>query len=121
MLKMVGVGFSICRTPLALPHGNTTLFYEPPERHRIIRLECGALAKRAAVLQDETTPEVLVEGRSIATPRLSPARLSPDGPQVLYLSYSNPDDASAPGSLMSRPLMGGTPLTIIQGKGIYPG
>jgi len=63
---------------------------------------------------DETTPEVLAEGRSIATPRLTP-----DGSQVLYLSYSYPDDASVPGSLMSRLLAGGTPRTILQGKGIY--
>jgi Tol biopolymer transport system component len=62
---------------------------------------------------DETTPEVLAEGRSLATPRLSP-----DGSQVLYLSYSNPDDASVPGSLMSRPLADGTPRTIIREKGI---
>jgi DNA-binding winged helix-turn-helix (wHTH) protein/Tol biopolymer transport system component len=62
---------------------------------------------------DETTPEVLAESRSIATPRLSP-----DGSQVLYLSYSNPGDASVPGSLMSRPLAGGAPRTILQEKGI---
>jgi Tol biopolymer transport system component/DNA-binding winged helix-turn-helix (wHTH) protein len=63
---------------------------------------------------DETTPEVLAEGRRIATPRLSP-----DGSQVLYLSSSDPNDASLPASLMSRPLAGGTPHTIIQEKGIY--
>jgi DNA-binding winged helix-turn-helix (wHTH) protein/Tol biopolymer transport system component len=62
---------------------------------------------------DETTPEVLAEGRSIATPRLTP-----DGSQVLYLSTSNPDDVSFPASLISRPLEGGTPRTIIEGKGI---
>ena len=61
---------------------------------------------------DETTPEVLAEGRSIATPRLTP-----DGSQVLYLSY--PDDESLPASLMSRPLAGGIPRTIIQEKGIF--
>ncbi len=60
---------------------------------------------------DEITPEPLTEGRSIATPRLSP-----DGSQALYLSY--PDDASLPASLMSRPLAGGTPRTILQEKGI---
>jgi Tol biopolymer transport system component len=62
---------------------------------------------------DETTPEVLAEGRRIATPRLSP-----DGSQVLYLSYSDPNNASLPASLMTRPLAGGTPHTIIQEKGI---
>jgi Tol biopolymer transport system component len=62
---------------------------------------------------DKTTPEVLAEGRSIATPRLIP-----DGSQVLYLSTSNPDDVSFPASLMSRPLAGGTPRTIIEGKRI---
>jgi hypothetical protein len=62
---------------------------------------------------DQATPEVLVEGRSISLPRLSA-----DGSQVLYLSSSNPDDASFPASLMSKPLAGGTPRKVIQGKGI---
>jgi Tol biopolymer transport system component len=34
---------------------------------------------------DETTAEVLVEGRSLFLPRLSP-----DGSQALYLSYPEP-------------------------------
>jgi DNA-binding winged helix-turn-helix (wHTH) protein/Tol biopolymer transport system component len=62
---------------------------------------------------DETTPEVLTEGRSIATPRLSA-----DGLQVLYLYSSNPEDVSFPASLMSKPLAGGTPRTVVQGKGL---
>jgi WD40-like Beta Propeller Repeat len=62
---------------------------------------------------DETTPEVLTEGRSIETPRLSA-----DGSQVLYLYSSNPDDVSFPASLMSKPLAGGTPRTVLQGKGL---
>ena len=62
---------------------------------------------------DETTPEVLTEGRSIATPRLSA-----DGLQVLYLYSSNPEDVSFPSSLMSKPLAGGAPRTIIEGKGL---
>jgi DNA-binding winged helix-turn-helix (wHTH) protein/Tol biopolymer transport system component len=62
---------------------------------------------------DETTPEVLTEGRSIATPRLSA-----DGLQVLYLYSSNPDDVSFPASLMGKPLAGGAPRTVLQGKGL---
>jgi DNA-binding winged helix-turn-helix (wHTH) protein/Tol biopolymer transport system component len=63
---------------------------------------------------DETTPEVLAEGRSISLPRLSA-----DGSHVLYLSSSIPDDVSFPVSLMSKPLAGGTPRVVIQGKGIW--
>lgn len=62
---------------------------------------------------DETTPEVLTEGRSITTPRLSA-----DGLQVLYLYSSNPEDVSFPASLMSKPLAGGAPRTVLQGKGL---
>jgi DNA-binding winged helix-turn-helix (wHTH) protein/Tol biopolymer transport system component len=59
---------------------------------------------------DETTAEVLVEGHSIFFPRLSA-----DGSQVLYLVASRPDD---PASLMSKPLAGGPPRLVLQGKGI---
>jgi DNA-binding winged helix-turn-helix (wHTH) protein/Tol biopolymer transport system component len=59
---------------------------------------------------DETSPEVLVEGPSISEPRLSA-----DGTHVLYLSSSNPDDASFPAEVMSKPIAGGTPLVVIQG------
>jgi WD40-like Beta Propeller Repeat len=62
---------------------------------------------------DETSPELLVEGPSISDPRLSA-----DGTQVLYLSSSNPDDASFPAEVMSKPIAGGTPRVVIQGKGI---
>jgi hypothetical protein len=62
---------------------------------------------------DETTPEVLVEGPGISLPRLSA-----DGSQALYLSASWPDDVSFPASLMSKPLTGGPPRQILQGKGI---
>jgi DNA-binding winged helix-turn-helix (wHTH) protein/Tol biopolymer transport system component len=62
---------------------------------------------------EETTPEVLAEGRSITLPRLSA-----DGSHVLYLSSSNPEDVSFPASLMSKPLAGGAPRVVIQGKGL---
>jgi DNA-binding winged helix-turn-helix (wHTH) protein/Tol biopolymer transport system component len=62
---------------------------------------------------DETSPEVLVEGRSLMT-----ARLSADGTQVLYMSFSNPDDASSPTEVISKPIAGGTPHVVMQGKGI---
>jgi Tol biopolymer transport system component len=62
---------------------------------------------------DETTAEVLVEGRSIFLPRLSA-----DGSQVLYLVASRPGDYSFPASLMSKPLAGGPPRLVLQGKGI---
>ena len=61
----------------------------------------------------ETTPEVVVEGPGISLPRLSA-----DGKQVLYLLTSKPDDVSFPASLMSKPLKGGPPRQILQGKGI---
>jgi DNA-binding winged helix-turn-helix (wHTH) protein/Tol biopolymer transport system component len=63
---------------------------------------------------DETTPEELVEGRSLSLPRLSA-----DGSQVLYFSSPNPDDVSFPVSLMSKPLAGGPPRVVIEGKGIW--
>lgn len=63
---------------------------------------------------DETTAEVLAEGRSLSMPRLSA-----DGSQVLYLSSPNPHDVSFPVSLMSKPVAGGTPRVVIQGKGIW--
>ena len=62
---------------------------------------------------DETTAQVLVEGRSIFLPRLSA-----DGAQVLYLAASRPEDTSFPASLMSKPLAGGPPHLILQEKGI---
>ena len=62
---------------------------------------------------NETSSEVLVEGRSLMT-----ARLSADGTQVLYTSLSNPDDASSPTEIISRPIAGGTPHVVIQGRGI---
>jgi DNA-binding winged helix-turn-helix (wHTH) protein/Tol biopolymer transport system component len=62
---------------------------------------------------DDTSPEVLVEGRSLMT-----ARLSADGTQVLYMSFSNPDDASSPTEVISKPIAGGTPHVVMQGKGI---
>lgn len=62
---------------------------------------------------DETSPEVLVEGRSIST-----HRLSADGTQVLYLSLSNPDDEFSPAVVMSKPVAGGAPRVVLQGKEI---
>jgi DNA-binding winged helix-turn-helix (wHTH) protein/Tol biopolymer transport system component len=61
---------------------------------------------------DEATPEALVEAPSIVLPRLSP-----DGSQVLYLTSSRPDDASALSFLMSKPLAGGPPRLVVQEKG----
>jgi DNA-binding winged helix-turn-helix (wHTH) protein/Tol biopolymer transport system component len=62
---------------------------------------------------DETTAQLLVEGRSIFLPRLSA-----DGAQVLYLVASKPEDTSFPASLMSKPLEGGPPHLVLQEKGI---
>jgi DNA-binding winged helix-turn-helix (wHTH) protein/Tol biopolymer transport system component len=62
---------------------------------------------------DETSPQVLVEGRSISL-----TRLSADGTHVLYLSSSNPGDPSFPAELMSKSIAGGTPRMVIQGKRI---
>jgi Tol biopolymer transport system component len=63
---------------------------------------------------DETTAEVLVEGRSQFLPRLSA-----DGTHVLYLTASRPDDTSLPVSLMRRSLAGGPPQLVLQEKGIH--
>ena len=62
---------------------------------------------------DETTAEVLVEGRSMRFPRLSA-----DGLQVLYLVESQRGDHSLPASLMSRPLAGGSPQLVLRENGI---
>ena len=62
---------------------------------------------------DETTAEVLVEGRSMRFPRLSA-----DGSQVLYLVESQRGDHSFPASLMSKPLAGGPPRLVLQENGI---
>jgi DNA-binding winged helix-turn-helix (wHTH) protein/Tol biopolymer transport system component len=62
---------------------------------------------------DETTAEVLVEGRSMRFPRLSA-----DGLQVLYLVESQQGDQSLPASLMSRPLAGGPPRLVLRENGI---
>lgn len=62
---------------------------------------------------DETTAEVLVEGRSLFLPRLSA-----DGTHVLYLAASGPDDNSHTVSLMRRSLAGGSPQLVLRDKGI---
>jgi DNA-binding winged helix-turn-helix (wHTH) protein/Tol biopolymer transport system component len=58
---------------------------------------------------DETTAEVQVEGRNIFLPRINA-----DGSQILYLSSPKPEDFSFPASLMSKPLAGGTPHTVLR-------
>ena len=62
---------------------------------------------------DETSPEVLIERRSLMTPRLSA-----DGTHVLYMSLVNPDNGTSPTELISMPIAGGVPHVITQGKGI---
>jgi Tol biopolymer transport system component len=62
---------------------------------------------------DETTAEVLVDGRSIRFPRLSA-----DGSQILYLVESETGDHSLPASLMSKPLAGGPPRLVLRENGI---
>jgi DNA-binding winged helix-turn-helix (wHTH) protein/Tol biopolymer transport system component len=62
---------------------------------------------------DETTAEVLVEGRSLFLPRLSP-----DGSQALYLSYPEPSATSLPIAVMRVPLAGGPPQLVLQAPNI---
>ncbi len=62
---------------------------------------------------DETTAEVLVEGRSMRFPRLNA-----DGSQVLYLVESEQGDHLSPASLMSKPLAGGPPRLVLRENGI---
>jgi hypothetical protein len=58
---------------------------------------------------DQTTAEVLVEGRSLFLPRLSA-----DGSQALYLSYPEPYATSLPIAVMRVPLAGGPPQLVLQ-------
>ncbi len=62
---------------------------------------------------DETTAEVLVEGRSLFLPRLST-----DGSQALYLSYREPYATSLPVAVMRVPLAGGPPQLVLQAPDI---
>jgi DNA-binding winged helix-turn-helix (wHTH) protein/Tol biopolymer transport system component len=62
---------------------------------------------------DETTAEVLVEGRSHFLPRLSA-----DGSQALYLSYPEPNATSLPIAVMRVPLAGGPPQLVLQAPDI---
>ena len=58
---------------------------------------------------DQVTPEVLVEGRSIFLPRLSP-----DGKQILYVNFPNREDSTQAASVMQVPLQGGSPRVVLQ-------
>jgi Tol biopolymer transport system component len=62
---------------------------------------------------DETTADVLVEGRSLFLPRLSA-----DGSQVFYGSHTGQADPAAPVSLMRVPVAGGPPQLVIQDVGL---
>ena len=62
---------------------------------------------------EETTAEVLVDGRSLYLPRLNP-----DGKEVLYLSASLPDNGSHPVSLMRQSLAGGPPQLVLRENGV---
>ena len=58
---------------------------------------------------DQAVPEVLVEGRNIFQPRLSP-----DGTQVLYLAGYDPETPAKPVSVMAVPVTGGPPRVVLQ-------
>lgn len=58
---------------------------------------------------DQAVPEVLVEGRSIFQPRLSP-----DGTEIFYLAGYNPEDPTHPVRLMAVPVGGGAPRVLLQ-------
>jgi Tol biopolymer transport system component len=58
---------------------------------------------------DQTVPEVLVEGRNIFQPRLSP-----DGTEILYLAGYVPEDPTQPVRLMAIPVAGGAPRLVLQ-------
>jgi Tol biopolymer transport system component len=62
---------------------------------------------------DETTADVLVEGRSLYLPRLSA-----DDSQVLYGSQTDPANPSAPESLMRVPVAGGPPQLVLRDVGL---
>jgi Tol biopolymer transport system component len=63
---------------------------------------------------DQTTAEVLVEGRSFFLPRLSA-----DGSQVLYLSYPEPSATGVPAAVMRVPLAGGPPQLVLRALNIF--
>ena len=58
---------------------------------------------------DQVTPEVLLEGRSIFLPRLSP-----DGKQILYVNLDNPEGPAQPARVMQVPLQGGSSRVVLQ-------
>lgn len=58
---------------------------------------------------DQAVPEVLVEGRSIFQPRVSP-----NGTEVLYLAGYNPEDPAKPVSVMAVPVSGGPSRVVLQ-------
>jgi len=62
---------------------------------------------------DQTTAELVVEGRSIWIPRLSP-----DGSEVLYMEGYRPDAPSVPVSIMRMNLAGGAPREVLRENGI---
>jgi len=58
---------------------------------------------------DQAVPEVLVEGRGVVLPRVSP-----DGTQVLYLDGYNPESPAQPINVMAVPLAGGQPRVVLR-------
>ena len=58
---------------------------------------------------NQAVPEVLVEGRGIFQPRISP-----DGTQILYLAGYNGEDPSQPFSVMAVPLAGGPSREVLR-------
>jgi Tol biopolymer transport system component len=62
---------------------------------------------------DQTTAEMVAEGRSLHIPRLSP-----DGSEILYMEGYRPDDPSVPVSIMRMSLAGGAPREVLRANGI---
>ncbi len=58
---------------------------------------------------DQVTPEVLVEGRGIYLPRLSP-----DGKHILYETYNDPENPAQGASIMQIPQEGGSPRFVLR-------
>jgi Tol biopolymer transport system component/DNA-binding winged helix-turn-helix (wHTH) protein len=63
---------------------------------------------------DEAVPELLVGGKGF----IGPAKSTPDGLSILFLSYPEPGDASDHVRIMRLPLSGGTSSVVLEGPKI---
>ena len=58
---------------------------------------------------DQTTAELIVEGRDVSIPRLNP-----DGSEILYMEAYRPGSVSTPLTIMRKSLAGGAPQEVLR-------